>query len=209
MPTSARASHPEPAGTPRDSNLWRHAREEQAIQSCIESGRAESCCSRFGGRFVGLLLIPLIRCAVLDQHCDGSGRAQCCQSERPQSAKAMPLRNRCVMHVASEVPHLAPSPTRHAQCLGYVAMLACPLTAAHPLCTNCVSAEHIERMDDAQLEDLITSLASSSSTSTARPLQAQANKRPREVHNFGACLCGCSDELWETEAACPWLPREI
>jgi hypothetical protein len=67
MPTSARASCPEPADTPRDSNLWRHAREEQAIQSCIESGRAEGCCSRFGGRFVGQLTTLMFRCAVPDQ----------------------------------------------------------------------------------------------------------------------------------------------
>jgi len=29
------------------------------------------------------------------------------------------------------------------------------------------------------------------------------------VHDFGACLCGCSDALWAAEAAQPWLRREI
>lgn len=29
------------------------------------------------------------------------------------------------------------------------------------------------------------------------------------VHNFGACLCGCSDHLWAEEAREPWLPRNL
>ena len=47
-----------------------------------------------------------------------------------------------------------------------------------------LSPTHAPCMDDAQLDELITSLASSSSTSkAARPSHSrQANKQPREVH---------------------------
>ena len=46
--------------------------------------------------------------------------------------------------------------------------------------------------------------------STRRKSKSTRRKQePQVVHDFGACLCGCSDHLWAAEAREPWLPRNL
>ena len=45
---------------------------------------------------------------------------------------------------------------------------------------------------------------------TRRKSKSTRRKQEQQVvHDFGACLCGCSDHLWAAEAREPWLPRNL
>lgn len=66
--------------------------------------------------------------------------------------------------------------------------------------------------------NLATELSLWTATVQARLSRRRALKRMRKapiVHNFGACLCGCSDHLWERDdalsSACPhaWASRSL
>ncbi len=73
------------------------------------------------------------------------------------------------------------------------------------LIDNQLVAAYVELMDESEILELL-----SSSASDAIPSQASWRlPPPRVVHDFGACLCGCSDELWAVEAEDPSRPREI
>ena len=73
------------------------------------------------------------------------------------------------------------------------------------LIDNQLVAAYVDLMDESEILELL-----SSSASDAIPSQASWRlPPPRVVHDFGACLCGCSDELWAVEAEDPSRPREI
>ena len=73
------------------------------------------------------------------------------------------------------------------------------------LIDNQLVAAYVDLMDVSEILELL-----SSSASDAIPSQASWRlPPPRVVHDFGACLCGCSDELWAVEAEDPSRPREI
>lgn len=58
-------------------------------------------------------------------------------------------------------------------------------------------------MDATEL-NLATEMSTWMANVQARLSRRRALKRMRKVsvvHNFGACLCGCSDHLWELDAA--------
>jgi hypothetical protein len=59
---------------------------------------------------------------------------------------------------------------------------------------------------DAKELNLATEMSTWMANVQARLIRRRALKRKRRVsvvHNFGACLCGCSDHLWERDAAGP------
>ena len=77
-------------------------------------------------------------------------------------------------------------------------------------------AEHVGRMEESEVVRylikyvLIEPEPVPSTASWRRPPPPSLPDTPaRDVHDLGACLCGCSDALWAAESVRPSWPREI